>query len=99
MKNRYDGAPGKDAAISNTRHKRFEAEHREKNAFVKREQAALSKYEGHNPVMSNELMEFNANMQNTGQWAQGFCDKLTEGLDKVAFPINEDPGHGNGRKM
>lgn len=98
MRNRYDGAPGKDAHLLNTRQSRFESEHREKNMFVKKEQSSVEKYAGKRPNMSNELMEFNANMQNTGQWAQGFCDKLTSGIDHVAFPINPNAGHGNGRK-
>jgi hypothetical protein len=88
MKDRYDGAPGKDAAIANTRQSRFEAEHSAKNAFVKREQASLDKYAGRKPVMKGDLMEFNATMQNTGAWAQKFGKKLTAGLDPVAFPVD-----------
>jgi hypothetical protein len=88
MKSRYDGNPGKEAAIANTRQSRLEREHSEKNAFVKREQASLSKYAGRKPMMKGDLMEFNAEMQNTGSWAQGFGRKLTTGLDKVAFPVD-----------
>ena len=88
MKDRYDGAPGKDAAIANTRQSRFEAEHSAKNAFVKREQASQAKYAGKKPMMKGDLMEFNATMQNTGAWAQGFGKKLTAGLDPVAFPVD-----------
>lgn len=88
MKNRYDGAPGKDAALLNTRQSRFESEHSAKNAFVKREQASQAMYAGKKPMMKNDLMEFNANMQNTGAWAQGFGKKLTKGLDPVAFPVD-----------
>lgn len=91
MKDRYDGAPGKDAAIANTRQARHEAQHSEKDAFVKREQAAVKQYAGKKPVMKPEMFEFNANMQNNGAWAQEFGKKLTAGLDKVAFPVN-----GNG---
>ncbi len=88
MKNRYDGAPGKDASILNTRQARYEAQHSAKNAFVKREQAAVDKYAGKKPIMRNDLMEFNAEMQNNGAWAQDFGKKLTAGLDKVAFPVD-----------
>lgn len=92
MKNRYDGAPGKDAAMMNTRQSRFESEHSAKNAFVKKEQSAVDKYAGRKPMMKDDLMEFNANMQNNGAWAQEFGKKLTSGLDPVAFPVD---GEGN----
>lgn len=92
MKDRYDGAPGKDAALANTRQARFEREHMGKNEFVKREQAAQDKYAGRKPMMKEDMMEFNANMQNNGAWAQDFGRKLTAGLDKVAFPVD---GEGN----
>ena len=88
MKDRYDGNPGKEAAIANTRQSRLEAEHSRKNAFVKREQAAQDRYAGRKPAMKGDLMEFNATMQNTGEWAQNFGKKLTAGLDKVAFPVD-----------
>ncbi len=88
MKNRYDGAPGKDAAIMNKRQARYEAEHSAKNAFVKRGQMAIDKYAGRRPNMKGDLMEFNANQQNTGKWAQGFGRKLTAGIDQVAFPVD-----------
>lgn len=88
MKDRYDGAPGKDAALANTRQRRFESEHSAKNAFVKREQASLDKYAGKKPDLKSELMYFNAEMQNTGAWAQGFGKKLTAGIDHVAFPVD-----------
>ena len=88
MKDRYDGSPGKDAAMCNTRQKRYEAEHSAKNAFVKREQAALEKYAGRKPEMKADLMEFNANMQNTGAWAQAFGKRLTADIDHVAFPVD-----------
>lgn len=91
MKDRYDGAPGKDAAIMNKRQSRYESQHKAKNAFVKKEQAAVDKYAGKKPMMKPDLMEFNATMQNTGEWAQDFGKKLTAGLDKVAFPVD-----GNG---
>jgi len=88
MKDRYDGNPGKEAAIMNRRQSRLEAQHAGKDAFVKREQAALDKYAGKKPMMKADLMEFNAEMQNTGKWAQEFGKKLTMGLDKVAFPVD-----------
>lgn len=88
MKDRYDGAPGKDAALMNKRQSRYESEHSGKNAFVKKEQAALDKYAGKRPNMPGDLMDFNAKMQNTGEWAQGFGKKLTAGLDPVAFPVD-----------
>lgn len=88
MKSRYDGAPGKDASLLNKRQSRYEAQHMGKNNFVKKEQAALDKYAGKKPDMKNDLMEFNANMQNTGKWAQDFGRKLTAGLDPVAFPVD-----------
>ena len=88
MKDRYDGNPGKEAAIANKRHSRLESQHAGKDAFVKSEQSKLSPYYGRKPVMTGELMEFNANMQNTGEWAQDLGKKLTSGLDKVAFPVD-----------
>lgn len=88
MKDRYDGAPGKDAALANTRQRRYEAEHSRKNEFVKREQASLDKYAGKRPEMKADLMEFNAQMQNTGEWAQNFGKKLTASIDHVAFPVD-----------
>lgn len=88
FKDRYDGHPGKDAAIANRRQSRFEAEHSAKNSFVKKEQASIDKYAGKKPVMKEDLMEFNATMQNTGQWAQGFGKRLTAGIDHVAFPVD-----------
>ncbi len=88
MNSRYDGAPGKDAALNNTRMARLERQHSAKDAFVKKEQAATQKYAGKRPVLKPDMFEFNANMQNNGEWAQGFGRKLTSGLDKVAFPVN-----------
>lgn len=88
MKSRFDNAPGKDAALANTRQRRFESIHSERNSFVKKEQASLDKYAGKRPNMKAELMEFNANQQNTGEWAQGMGKRLTAGLDKVAFPVD-----------
>lgn len=88
MKDRYDGAPGKDAALANTRQSRFEREHMGKDQFVKKVQAGTEKYAGKKPEMKADMFEFNANMQNNGAWAQEFGRKLTAGLDKVAFPVD-----------
>jgi hypothetical protein len=88
IKDRYDGAPGKEASIANVRQQRFEREHSEKNSFVKKEQSQVRQYAGRKPVMVGELMEFNANMQNTGEWAQGLGKRLTAGIDHVAFPVD-----------
>lgn len=88
MKDRYDGNPGKDAGMMNRRQSRLEAEHSAKNAFVKREQMNKDKYAGRKPEMKSDLMEFNATMQNTGEWAQGLGKRLTAGIDKVAFPVD-----------
>jgi hypothetical protein len=88
MKDRYDGSPGKDAAMCNLRQRRYESEHLGKDQFVKKQQAELDKYAGRPPVMPAKLMEFNAEMQNTGGWAQEFGKRLTKGLDKVAFPVD-----------
>ena len=60
----------------------------EKDNFVKKQQRELDKYSGRKPDMKADMFEFNANMQNTGAWAQGFGKKLTAGLDKVAFPVD-----------
>jgi len=88
MKDRYDGAPGKDAAIANKRQGRYEREHMEKDNFVKKQQRELDKYSGRKPEMKADMFEFDAEMQNNGAWAQGFAKKLTKGLDKVAFPVD-----------
>lgn len=88
FKDRYDGNPGKEAAIANKRQSRLEAEHSAKNAFVKSEQSKVHPYAGKKPNMPGRLMEFNAEMQNTGAWAQGFGKKLTSGIDHVAFPVD-----------
>jgi len=92
MKNRYDGAPGKDAAMQNNRQKRFEAEHNATNAHVKKVQAEQAKHAGRPPNLKGEAMEFNAYMCNNGEHAQEFGKKLTAGMDKVAFPLD---GNGN----
>jgi len=87
MKDRYDGNPGKEAAIANTRQKRLESEHSANNAFVKKVQAEQDKYAGRKPDLKGEAMEFDAYMCNNGEHAQEFARSLTKGLDKVAFPV------------
>ena len=59
MKDRYDGAPGKEAAISNVRQRRFESEHSRKNEFVKKEQRNVDMYAGRKPEMKADMFEFN----------------------------------------
>lgn len=87
MRNRYDGAPGKDSALANKRQSRFEAEHSAKDQFVKKVEAAQAKYMGKAPNLKAESMEFNAYMCNNGEHAQEFARSLTSGLDKTAFPV------------
>lgn len=92
MKSRYDNTPGKDAAMANTRQRRFEAEHSANNAFVKKVQAQQSKHGGEPPKMKAEAMEFDAYMCNNGMHAQKMAVKLTAGMDKVAFPLKGGQG-------
>ena len=87
MKNRYDGAPGKDAAMANTRQKRHEAEHSMTNEFVKKVQNEQGKHAGRPPNLRPEAMEFNAYQCNNGEHAQELAVEITRGLDKVAFPV------------
>lgn len=88
FKDRYDGNPGKEASIANKRQQRLEAEHSRKNAFVKEEQARVRQYAGKKPILEGRLMQFNAEEQNTGAWAQEFGKRLTKGIDHVAFPVD-----------
>lgn len=76
----------------NTRQKRFEAEHSAKDAFVKKQQAEMSRMAGKAPNMKAEAMEFNAYMCNNGEHAQMLGKKLTSNIDHVAFPVD---GEGN----
>lgn len=92
MKSRYDNAPGKDAAIANTRQKRYESEHNQKDSFVKKQQAELSRLGGKAPKLESKSLEFNAYMCNNGQHAQELAVSLTKGLDKVAFPVKKTGG-------
>ena len=87
MKSRYDGAPGKEAAIENTRHKRMESEHSANDAFVKKVQAEQAKHGGRPPKLESASLAFNAYMSNNGRHAQELAQKMTEGMDKVAFPL------------
>jgi hypothetical protein len=92
MKSRYDNAPGKDAAMQNTRQKRYEAEHNAKDAFVKRQQNELSRKAGKAPHLEGKALEFNAYMCNNGLHAQELAVDMTKGLDKVAFPVKGPSG-------
>lgn len=87
MKNRYDGNPGKEAAIANVRQNRMEAEHSANNAFVKKVQNEQDRHAGRSPKLEGKSMEFNAYMCNNGNHAQELAMKITEGLDKAAFPV------------
>lgn len=87
MKDRYDGNPGKDARMANVRQKRMEAEHSNKDAFVKRQQMEVASKAGRNPDLKGASLEFNAYMCNNGEHAQEFARSLTKGLDKEAFPV------------
>ncbi len=84
---RYDGNPGKERAIANTRQARMEAEHSAKNAFVKKQQAELSRHAGVAPKLEAKDMMFNATMMNDGMHAQEVARDVTVGMDKVAFPL------------
>lgn len=92
MKSRYDGQPSKEAAIANQRHKRLEAEHSAKNAFVKKVQSEQARNGARAPDLKGEAMNFNAYMCNNGEHAQMLAKDITKGLDKVAFPVD---GEGN----
>lgn len=87
MKNGYEGTRSKEARIANNRQKRLEAEHSQKDAFVKKQQAQQAKHAGTVPDLKSESLHFNAYMCNNGEHAQEFGRKLTKGLDKVAFPV------------
>ena len=87
FQDRYDGAPGKEAAIARIRQARFESEHKSNNAFVKKQQAELSKYAGEAPRLEPEMMDFCSFMSNNGEHAQEVARDITMGLDKVAFPV------------
>lgn len=87
MKNRYDGSPGKEAAIAKTRQNRHESEHSMTNQFVKKVQNQQAKHAGKIPNLRGESMEFNAYMCNNGEHAQELSKDITKGLDPVAFPV------------
>lgn len=87
MKSRYDGAPGKDAGMANTRQKRYEAEHNATNQFVKKVQNEQARHAAKAPNLKGEAMEFNAYMCNDGEHAQELARDVTKGMDKVAFPV------------
>lgn len=87
MKNRYDGAPGKENMNANVRHQRMEAEHSASNQFVKKVQAEQARNQGRAPNLKAEAMQFNAYQCNDGMHAQEVARDVTAGLDKVAFPV------------
>lgn len=57
------------------------------NAFVKAEQARMKQMMGDRPAQKAESYKFNAYMCNNGEHAQDFARKMTQGLDKKAFPV------------
>ncbi len=59
-----------------------------KNAFVKREQDVMKSMMGGKPAVPAEMERFNAYMSNSGEKAESFGSKLTEGLDKKAYPVS-----------
>lgn len=87
MKNRYDGAPGKENMNANVRQGRFEAEHSANNQFVKKVQAEQARNQGKAPDLKAEAMKFNAYQCNNGMHAHELARDITKGLDKVAFPV------------
>ena len=87
-KNRdYTLRGGKDAAIANKRQSMAEAQHSNKDAFVKASQAKTAPLGGKAPILEDRYMKFDACMINNGAHAQEFGIRLTEGLDKRAFPV------------
>jgi hypothetical protein len=89
MKSRYDNMPGKEAAIANSRQSRLEQMHSAKDAFVKKQQAELSKMAGKAPDLKAEALNFNAYMCNNGLHAQELASDLTKGIDSTAFPVKK----------
>ena len=87
MKNRYEGSPSQDAGMAHMRQKRHEAEHAAKNEFVKKVQSEQAMHAARPPMLKGEAMEFNAYMCNNGEHAQELAREVTEGMDKVAFPL------------
>lgn len=58
-----------------------------KNAFVKRQEDGMLTMMGVRPTVPAKMERFDAYMSNNGDSAQSFCDKLTAGIDKKAFPV------------
>lgn len=73
--------------MQNMRQKRFEAEHSQKNEFVKRQQAELARHAGRAPKMNPDMMDFCSYMSNNGMHAQELARDATRGIDNVAFPV------------
>ena len=88
MKSRYDNTPGKDAPMANKRQNRFEAEHSARNQFVRKVQAEQARHAGRSPKVEPEMMDFCSYMSNNGAHAQMLGKKVTEGIDRVAFPVD-----------
>lgn len=57
------------------------------NAFVKKGQAQMKSMMGDRPGMPSEGKKFDAYMCNDGKAAEAAARRLTEGLDKKAFPV------------
>ena len=75
------------ASIDNSGHAELSRMHSEADAFVKREQEKTAKYAGREPKMEAKFMRLDAEMMITGAKAKEFGRKLTEGLDKDAYPV------------
>ena len=73
--------------MANVRQKRHEAEHAAKNEFVKKSMSERAMHAARPPMLKGEAMEFNAYMCNNGEHAQELAREVTEGMDKVAFPL------------
>lgn len=58
-----------------------------KNAFVKAEQKVLESMMGDRPGAKPEMKKFNAYMSNNEECVEKFNHKLTQGIDKKAFPV------------
>ncbi len=87
MSKDYTMRNGKEAAIAGNRHRMEEAQHSSSDAFVKSQEAKLSRMAGRAPKLEAKDMEFNAVMMNDGAHAEEFGRMLTKGLDKEAFPV------------
>jgi len=80
-------AKSRESARANERQKMFEKHHGSNNAFVREHEAMTATMGGKAPNLEGRLMNFNAEMMNTGEHAQEFGRNLTAGLDKKAYPV------------